>query len=156
MDTAAASGSRELAEDLLYFFVEQGKKECFAACLYTCYDLIRCDVAIELSWVNKMMDCSTPYMLQYLREYTLKIDDLIKDKLDAIKERKELEVQQKEALQQQNMYQPMMPLALTAPPGMMGMPDSGYGSYGGYEFGANSSGMGIPPPLYGMPQMAGY
>ncbi|GBG88217.1 hypothetical protein CBR_g46784 [Chara braunii] len=101
MDTAAASGSRQLAEDLLYFFVEQGKKECFAACLYTCYDLIRCDVAIELSWVNKMMDCSTPYLLQYLREYTIKIDDLIKDKLDAIKERKELEEHQKEALQQQ-------------------------------------------------------
>nr|AQQ11752.1 clathrin heavy chain 2 [Chara australis] len=157
MDTAAASGSRKLAEDLLYFFVEQGKKECFAACLYTCYDLIRCDVAIELSWVNKMMDCSTPYLLQYLREYTIKIDDLIKDKLDAIKERKELEEQQKEALQQQNMYQPLIPLALPAPPGAMGMPDSGYASYGGgYEFGANSGGMGMPPPLYGMPQMAGY
>merc|ERR1712188_255743 len=41
METAAQSGERELAEELLKGFIEDGNKECFAACLYTCYDLIK-------------------------------------------------------------------------------------------------------------------
>merc|ERR1712014_572961 len=39
METARDSGNQELAENLLRFFVDQDLKECFAACLYTCYDL---------------------------------------------------------------------------------------------------------------------
>lgn len=42
----------------------QGKKECFAACLYTCYDLIRADVVLELAWMNNMMDFAYPFLLQ--------------------------------------------------------------------------------------------
>lgn len=42
----------------------QGKKECFAACLYTCYDLIRADVAVELAWMHGIMDFAVPYLLQ--------------------------------------------------------------------------------------------
>lgn len=42
----------------------QGKKECFAACLYTCYDLIRADVAVELAWMHGMMDFAVPYLMQ--------------------------------------------------------------------------------------------
>jgi len=41
-----------------------GKKECFASCLSTCYDLIRPDVALELAWKNNMMDFAFPYLLQ--------------------------------------------------------------------------------------------
>jgi hypothetical protein len=37
----------------------QGKKECFASCLFICYDLIRPDVALELAWMNNMMDLTT-------------------------------------------------------------------------------------------------
>merc|ERR1711953_1181540 len=40
METARDSGNQELAENLLRYFVDQDLKECFAACLYTCYDLI--------------------------------------------------------------------------------------------------------------------
>lgn len=40
------SGDRDIAEDLLRYFVEEGQRECFAACLYTCYDLIKPDVAL--------------------------------------------------------------------------------------------------------------
>lgn len=113
METCSQSGDRELAEELLTFFVDkvrsgcclflqitesfwecfwllmyfdpcmlaslsfwkfsnfccsycdaQGKKECFAACLYTCYDLIRADVAVELAWMHGMMDFAVPYLLQ--------------------------------------------------------------------------------------------
>ncbi|CAE7775642.1 CHC1 [Symbiodinium microadriaticum] len=49
MDSALASGNQDLvrglgrvqAETLLKYFVDSDMKECFAACLYTCYDLIR-------------------------------------------------------------------------------------------------------------------
>ncbi len=47
METASQSADPEIAEELLHFFVEQGQRECFAACLYTCYDLIKPDVAME-------------------------------------------------------------------------------------------------------------
>ena len=48
METAAQSGDAEIAEDLLKYFVEQKERECFAAALFTCYDLIRPDVALEV------------------------------------------------------------------------------------------------------------
>lgn len=53
IDTAAESGDTSLAEELLSFFVNIGDKECFCASLYTCYSLIRPDVAMELAWRNK-------------------------------------------------------------------------------------------------------
>ena len=51
METAAQSGDPEIAEELLRFYVEQKERECFAAALFTCYDLIRPDVALEVSQV---------------------------------------------------------------------------------------------------------
>lgn len=102
METASQSGERELAEELLVYFIEQvqfiitqkkphvinttvlmihemslclyiyvlllfklqGKKECFASCLFVCYDLIRPDTALELAWMNNMIDFAFPYLLQ--------------------------------------------------------------------------------------------
>lgn len=99
METASQSGDRELAEELLVYFIDQvetsheicflplcmeiifvvfsgadgkitfllliqGKKECFASCLFVCYDLIRPDVALELAWLNNMIDFAFPYLLQ--------------------------------------------------------------------------------------------
>ena len=49
METSAQSQDSELAEELLRFFVEKGERECFAACLFTCYDLIKPDLALEVS-----------------------------------------------------------------------------------------------------------
>jgi clathrin heavy chain len=48
METAAQSGDSEIAEELLHFFVKEKQTESFAAMLYTCYDLIRPDVALEV------------------------------------------------------------------------------------------------------------
>lgn len=48
METSAQSQDSELAEELLRFFVEKGERECFAACLFTCYDLIKPDLALEV------------------------------------------------------------------------------------------------------------
>jgi clathrin heavy chain len=62
---------REIAEDLLRFFVEPQFKvaspHCFAACLYTCYGLIRPDVALELAWKHKLIDFSFPFLIQLLK-----------------------------------------------------------------------------------------
>merc|ERR1712190_437952 len=45
METAFDSDNADLAESLLRFFCcEIESKECFAVCLYTCYDLIRPDI----------------------------------------------------------------------------------------------------------------
>ncbi|GBG80598.1 hypothetical protein CBR_g31057 [Chara braunii] len=148
METCAVSGDRELAEELLGFFVEQDKKECFAACLYTCYDLIRVDVALELAWMNNMVDYCMPYLLQFMREYTGKVDELVKDKEELLKQRREMAQEEKEAVAKQNMYASLIPLALPAPPGYDPGYDPGYG--------------GVPPvggmgmPAYGMPPMTGY
>lgn len=48
METAAQSGDKPLAEELLHFFVDSNEKESFAAHLFTCYDLISPDVALEV------------------------------------------------------------------------------------------------------------
>ncbi|XP_058747900.1 clathrin heavy chain 1-like [Vicia villosa] len=87
IETCSHSGDRKLSEDLLVYFIEQGKKECFASCLIVCYDLIRPDVALELAWRNNMIDFCFPYLLQSIREYTSKVDELIKDKIEAENEK---------------------------------------------------------------------
>eukprot|EP00850_Spirogloea_muscicola_P021740 SM000260S09936 [mRNA] locus=s260:121843:132691:+ [translate_table: standard] len=133
METASQSGDRELAEELLTFFVDEGKKECFAACLYTCYDLIRADVAVELAWIHNMFEYVMPYMLQFLREYSSKVDELVRNRLEQQKEQKNKEAEEKEVIAQQNLYQQLMPLALPAPPMPgMGMPGGGVGYDAGY------------------------
>lgn len=56
METAAQSAEPEIAEELLHYFVDNGERECFAASLYTCYDLIKPDVAMEVRpFVNVMV-----------------------------------------------------------------------------------------------------
>mmetsp|Transcript_40808 Transcript_40808/g.97020 ORF Transcript_40808/g.97020 Transcript_40808/m.97020 type:complete len:1701 (-) Transcript_40808:29-5131(-) len=155
METAAASEQSELAEELLNYFVEEGNKECFAACLFTCYDLIKADVALELAWMNGMMDFVMPYMIQFLREYTNKVDALVQESQEKKKADEEAAVESKNEELRSNMYQQLMPLALPAAPyqdpnmtgagyGMgyqqpgafpqqNGMPTGGFGGgYGGY------------------------
>jgi clathrin heavy chain len=73
MVTAATSGDREVAEDLLSYFVDIGNKECFAAMLYACFDLLRSDVVEELSWQHGLNDFHMPYKLQSQRLLTEKV-----------------------------------------------------------------------------------
>ncbi|XP_017963248.2 clathrin heavy chain isoform X1 [Drosophila navojoa] len=76
MEYAAESGKQEIAEELLGWFLERNAHDCFAACLYQCYDLLRPDVILELAWKHKIMDFAMPYLIQVLREYTTKVDKL--------------------------------------------------------------------------------
>ncbi|KAK1284421.1 Clathrin heavy chain 2 [Acorus calamus] len=170
METCSQSGDRELSEELLVYFIEQastspflsifcgmfspfpmnliqkGKKECFASCLFVCYDLIRPDIALELAWMNNMIDFAFPYLLQFIREYTSKVDELVKDRIEALSEVKAKEKEEKDMVAQQNMYAQLLPLALPAPP----MPGMG----GGFAPPPPMGGMGMPPmPPFGMPGM---
>ena len=70
---ASESKDTELAEELLAWFLQEDKKECFAACLFTCYDLLRPDVVLETAWRHNIMDFSMPYFIQVMREYLAKV-----------------------------------------------------------------------------------
>uniref|UniRef100_A0A8C5YST4 Clathrin heavy chain like 1 n=1 Tax=Marmota marmota marmota TaxID=9994 RepID=A0A8C5YST4_MARMA len=79
MQHASESRDPELAEKLLQWFLEEGKWECFAASLFTCYDLLHPDVVLELAWRHNLMDFAMPYFIQVMREFLNKVD-----KLDAL------------------------------------------------------------------------
>ena len=136
METAAMSGEHELVQELMHFFVDNQMKECFAACLYTCYDLVKVDVALELAWLNGMMEFVMPYLIQSIRHYTGLVDKLEQARLDAVAEEANKKAAEKQEEQQANMYQQLLPPALPAPEmpnGQQGYPGQpGFGGPGGY------------------------
>lgn len=73
MITAATSATIEVSEDLLGYFVDIGNKECFAATLYICFDLLREDVVEELSWQHGLNDFYMPYKIQKKRSLVEKV-----------------------------------------------------------------------------------
>jgi len=73
MITAATSGTTEVAEELLSYFVDIGNKECFAALLFICFDLLRSDVVEELSWQHGLNDFYMPYKIQVQRSLVEKV-----------------------------------------------------------------------------------
>ncbi|XP_037935596.1 clathrin heavy chain isoform X2 [Teleopsis dalmanni] len=86
MEYAAESGKQEIAEELLSWFLERNARDCFAACLFQCYDLLRPDVILELAWKHKIMDFAMPYLIQVIREYTTKVDKLEQNEAQREKE----------------------------------------------------------------------
>lgn len=72
---AAESKEAELAESLLQWFLEEDRKECFAACLFASYDLLHPDVVLELAWRHNIVDFAMPYFIQVMREYLGKVSD---------------------------------------------------------------------------------
>ena len=75
--TAATSCSTEVAEELLSYFVDIGNKECFAAMLYACFDLLRSDLVEELSWRNGLNDFCMPYRIQVQRSLSAKVRPIL-------------------------------------------------------------------------------
>lgn len=76
MSYASESKQIELAEDLIAWFLDEKLYECFAACLFQCYDLLRADVILELSWRHNIMDFAMPFMIQTMREFSTRLDKL--------------------------------------------------------------------------------
>merc|ERR1712137_504369 len=143
MECARDSGNPDLVENLLRFFSEQNNRECFAACLYTCYDLISPDVALELAWRWGMLDFVMPYLVQVLREYTTRLDVLDK------KTQKKEEAEEKKKSAPNDFVADYMP-QMGVLPGMgnlaiMGGPQMAPPLQ---QFGMGSVGqMGIPGPM---------
>jgi clathrin heavy chain len=76
MQFACESRDGTVAEDLLQWFLEINKTDCFAATLFMCYDLLKPDVVLELAWRHNLIDFAMPYMIQVMREYLTKVDTL--------------------------------------------------------------------------------
>uniref|UniRef100_A0A224XCR3 Clathrin heavy chain n=1 Tax=Panstrongylus lignarius TaxID=156445 RepID=A0A224XCR3_9HEMI len=134
MEYAAESKCSEVAEDLLAWFLDKGNHDCFAACLFQCYDLLHPDVILELAWRHNIIDFAMPYIIQVIREYITKVDKLEEAEARRLEERAEQD--------HKPMMMPEPQLMLTAGPGMMapgfspaysntyttpGMPYQGYG-----------------------------
>ncbi|XP_058808391.1 clathrin heavy chain [Phymastichus coffea] len=111
MEYAAESRQHEVAEELLEWFLERGSKDCFAACLFHCYDLLHPDVILELAWRHQIMHFAMPYLIQVSREYITKLD-----KLEEAESRRAEETDHQE---HKSMIMPEPQLMLTAGPGMM-------------------------------------
>ncbi|EOD49327.1 hypothetical protein GTA08_BOTSDO02967 [Neofusicoccum parvum] len=79
IETAAMSGKPEVVEELLRYFVDIGSRECYVGMLYACYDLIRPDVILEVSWRNGLNDFTMPYMINFLAQQAATIEQLKKD-----------------------------------------------------------------------------
>lgn len=120
MEYAAESRNTEISEDLMGWFLENENYESFAAGTFVMYDMLRPDVILELGWRHNIMDFAMPYLIQCVREYTLKVDKLeVSD-----------ETRTKEA--ETNNQQPLVlgeqlmitggPAAYSPMPGMYGMP----------------------------------
>lgn len=91
MEYAAESKNAEVAEELLAYFLDKKAYDCFAACLFQCYDLLHPDVILELAWRHNIMDFAMPYLIQVMREYTSKVDKLEESEVARLEEKKEAE-----------------------------------------------------------------
>ncbi len=126
-------------------------EECFAACLYTCYELIRPDVVLELAWRHSLMDFAMPFMIQTFREYHDTISALKKKWEDKEKEAEAAAEAARKAKEEAGGSDPSMgmfggggglPLAI-APPQFMQQ------AYGGGVQQGYGGGMGMPMNGYG-------
>ncbi len=96
IETAAISEKSDVVEDLLRYvssicpfspslwlmatqFVDIGSRECYVGMLYACYDLIRLNVVMELSWRHGLNDFSMPFMINYMSQQSSTIEILKKD-----------------------------------------------------------------------------
>ncbi|KAJ9157568.1 Clathrin heavy chain [Pleurostoma richardsiae] len=79
IETAAISGKTDVVEDLLRYFVDIGNRECYVGMLYACYDLIRPDLILEMSWRHGLNDFTMPYMINFLCQQTKELATLKAD-----------------------------------------------------------------------------
>jgi len=156
METAALSEDKTLAEELLRFFVENIKKEscpksCFAACLFTCFELIRPDVVLELAWRYDLQPYCMPFMVQTFRTYSDKLD-LLYTKIE-YQEKKIEEDEKKEneaktaAIDAQAKHFVGSNLPMLTGPGMVGMAQPN-------AYAPQNQGFGAPqnPQMFGAQQ----
>lgn len=162
IETAQESGNPKLAEDLLKFFAENGEKEFFTVCTFTCNEMIAPDLVLELSWRYGLTDFAFPFFIQMVRDLTHKVEKVQRKHEE--REKKEEEKAEKEAfrpLDSMAGMSMMMGSEIASPyPMLMGAGDmglSGFGSTGmGSSMGGSTmGGMGGMGGLGGMGSMGG-
>lgn len=94
METVAESKDPALAEDLMRFIMEMEDKELFAAMLYTCYELIKPDVALEVAWRSDLMEFVMPYFIQFVKDLSTRVETVQKS-TDDIKKKEEKQQQER-------------------------------------------------------------
>lgn len=85
IETVSESNHIELAELLLRYFMETGERELFASMLYTCYSLIKPDVAMEIAWRFGLQEYVMPYFVQFMKDLSGQVS-AVKKETDNIKE----------------------------------------------------------------------
>ena len=78
IETAAHSDEPQVAEELLSYFVDTGNKECYAAMLFACYDLLAPDVVMEVAWRHALHDFTKPFEIQQAHDQRAKLRALEK------------------------------------------------------------------------------
>ena len=152
IDTALESKKDTYVNELLKFFAERKDKESFAACLYTCYEFIKPDVAMELAWRYGMTEMCMPFMIQTMRDLTKKMGDMeIKNDIREQKDKEEkkhegegtLDVNMFMGSNAMMLYQPSMNNNAGMGMGGMNNQNQGMGGNTGFGFGSNQNqGMG--------------
>jgi len=147
ISTAAESGDSALAESLLHFFVDEKLNACFSAALYSCYPLLRPDIVLELSWRNNLSDFAMPFMIQTMREMSLKIDSLV----DKDRKAEEAKAAEKKAAEEA-LASGYNGMDYAADPNSMVVYGAGMGGMGGGMGGPGMAAPGMMPQQgYGMP-----
>ena len=94
-NNALESKKEQYVNELLKFFGERKDKESFAACLYTCYEYIKPDVAMEVAWRYGMTEMCMPFMIQTMRDFSRKINTM--EIKNDVREQKDKEEKKHEA-----------------------------------------------------------
>lgn len=93
METVAESRDPALAEDLMRYIMTAQDKELFAAMLYTCYELIKPDVALEVAWRCNLQEYVMPYFIQFVKDLSARVETVQKS-TDDIKKKEETKAEE--------------------------------------------------------------
>ncbi|KIM86720.1 hypothetical protein PILCRDRAFT_4614 [Piloderma croceum F 1598] len=91
-ESISLSQQDKLYKDAMITTAVSGNKECFAALLFICFDLLRSDVVEELSWQRGLNDFYMPYKIQVQRSLVAKLVTLERE----VKERSKKDSQKKQ------------------------------------------------------------
>ena len=138
IEIASTSGDKELADELLAFFVAHGQQDCFGAMLYSCYDLLRPDAVLETAWLNGMLEPAWPYLIQVLRDVTSRLDKLVDSHTEQRVTAAQQQQEAKQQEQQHNAYASLLPPALPAPADWAASHPAQYANYDPYHNGYGS------------------
>jgi clathrin heavy chain len=151
IETAFESENQQICEELLKFFASTSNKECFCSCLYTCYDLIKPDVAMEYAWRYNLNEFLMPYMIQHTKEMQSRLD-YVQRKLD---ENEKKEEKKKEELVDRPLFDNTPNLIMSSGLVPVGIPGMGSGMGTGMGSGMGT-GMGSGFYNPGMPSNQGF